>query len=118
MITPPAPKKGPFEWHKQQMELLRKWAEIASCYRWMHNQAYMIYRKKNLNFMIPLIVMSTVTGTANFAQSSFPEVIRPNVPQINRSISFRVIFTQSAPELSRSLTGIFNSVVIFLASLP
>ena len=83
----PTLKKIPFEWHKQQMELLRKWAEIASCYRWMHNQAYMIYRKKNLYFMIPLIIMSTLTGTANFAQSSFPAVIRPNVPQIIGAIN-------------------------------
>jgi hypothetical protein len=86
-MTTPVIKKGPFEWHKQQMELLRKWAEIASCYRWMHNQAYMIYKKKNLYFMIPLIIMSTLTGTANFAQSSFPEVIRPNVPQIIGAIN-------------------------------
>ena len=31
--------------------------------------------------------MSTVTGTANFAQSSFPEFIRPNVPQIIGAIN-------------------------------
>ena len=85
-ITQP-PKRGPFDWHTQQMFLLKKWAEIASCYRWMHNQSYMQYRKKNLYFMIPLIVMSTVTGTANFAQSSFPEVIRPNVPQMIGAIN-------------------------------
>jgi len=53
----------------------------------MHNQAYMIYKKKNLLFMIPLIVMSTVTGTANFAQSTFPESIRPYVPQIIGTIN-------------------------------
>jgi hypothetical protein len=88
MTTPVVtPKKGPFDWHTQQMFLLKKWAEIASCYRWMHNQSYMQYKKKNLYFMIPLIVMSTVTGTANFAQSSFPEVIRPNVPQIIGAIN-------------------------------
>ena len=67
--VPPSTKKGPFEWHTQQMFLLKKWGEIASCYRWMHNQAYMSYKKKNLWFMIPLIIMSTVTGTANFAQN-------------------------------------------------
>ena len=85
--VPPSTKKGPFEWHTHQMFLLKKWGEIASCYRWMHNQSYMRYKKKNLYFMIPLIIMSTVTGTANFAQSSFPESIRPNVPQIIGSIN-------------------------------
>jgi hypothetical protein len=60
------------EWHPQQAKLLKSWAEVASSYRWMHNQAYMIYKRKNLNFMIPLIIMSTVTGTANFAQERVP----------------------------------------------
>jgi len=81
-MNPIPQPKGPFIWHRQQMVLLKKWAEIASSYRWMHNQAYMIYRKTNLYYMIPIIVMSTLTGTANFAQSSFPDVIRANVPQI------------------------------------
>ena len=75
------------EWHPQQSKLLKEWAEIASSYRWMHNQAYMIYRKKNLSFMLPLIIMSTVAGTANFAQTTFPDSIRPYVPQIIGAIN-------------------------------
>ena len=78
---------GPKEWHPQQAKLLKSWAEIASSYRWMHNQAYMIYKKKNLNFMLPLIIMSTVAGTANFAQSTFPISIRSYVPQIIGAIN-------------------------------
>jgi len=80
------PKK-PKEWHPQQAKLLQSWAEIASSYRWMHNQAYMIYKKQNLRFMLPLIIMSTVTGTANFAQATFPATIRPYVPQIIGAIN-------------------------------
>jgi hypothetical protein len=82
-----AKKPDPKDWHPQQSKLLKSWAEIASSYRWMHNQAYMIYRKKNLWFMLPLIVMSTVAGTANFAQSTFPDTIRPYVPQIIGAIN-------------------------------
>jgi hypothetical protein len=82
-----AKKPDPRDWHPQQAKLLKSWAEIASSYRWMHNQAYMIYRKKNLWFMLPLIVMSTVAGTANFAQSTFPDTIRPYVPQIIGAIN-------------------------------
>ena len=84
--TPPDPKK-PKEWHPQQSKLLQSWAEIASSYRWMHNQAYMIYKKKNLRFMLPLIIMSTVAGTANFAQATFPPGIQPFVPQIIGAIN-------------------------------
>jgi len=84
---PSVKKDNKIEWHPQQAKLLKSWAEVASSYRWMHNQAYMIYKKKNLNFMLPLIVMSTVTGTANFAQSTFPESIRSYVPQIIGAIN-------------------------------
>ena len=86
--------KLPKEWHPQQAKLLKSWAEVASSYRWMHNQAYMIYKNKNLWFMLPLIVMSTITGTANFAQSTFPNTIRPYVPQIIGGINlFSAIMT-------------------------
>jgi hypothetical protein len=80
-------KKSPIEWNDQEEKILQNWAEIAGSYRWLHNQAHIIYRKKNFNFMIPLIVMSTLTGTANFAQSTFPESIRSNVPQIIGTIN-------------------------------
>ena len=41
----------PKEWHPQQAKLLQSWAEISSSYRWMHNQSYMIYKKKlNITF--------------------------------------------------------------------
>ena len=62
-----------FEWNEQQELILKKWAEIASCYQWMHDRAYRVYREKNIRFALPVIIISTVTGTANFAQQSFPE---------------------------------------------
>jgi len=87
MTEPQKPQVTLKDWHPQQAKLLQSWAEIASSYRWMHNQAYMIYKKKNMWFMLPLIIMSTVTGTANFAQSTFPSSIRPYVPQIIGAIN-------------------------------
>ena len=61
------------EWNTQQEIILKKWAEIASCYQWMHEKSYRIYKEKNIHFALPVIVLSTITGTANFAQNSFPE---------------------------------------------
>ena len=88
------PKKVDKTWHTQQAKILKDWAEIASSYRWMHYQAYMRYKKSNMWYMIPLIIMSTVTGTANFAQNSFPVSIRSNVPQIIGAINlFSAILT-------------------------
>merc|ERR1711871_1453975 len=42
----------------------------------------MKYEKKNLRFALPVIVISTVTGTANFAQGSFPQEWSIYVPLI------------------------------------
>ena len=61
-----------YEWNSQQEIILKRWSETAACYQWMHDRAYRIYRKKAMYYAIPVIIISTVTGTANFAQSSFP----------------------------------------------
>ena len=58
-------------WTKEQEELLAEWAEKGSCYRWLHSRAEKRYRCRNYSFTIPVIVMSTLTGTANFAMDSF-----------------------------------------------
>jgi len=79
--------KKTLEWNEQQSKLLQNWAEIAGSYRWIHNQAHMLYKKRNIRYMMPLIIMSTVTGTANFAQNTFPLVIRPYIPQIIGAIN-------------------------------
>jgi hypothetical protein len=57
-------------WSHEQEELMAKWADIASCYRWMHDRAEKSFYKKNLSITIPVIVLSTLTGTANFGISS------------------------------------------------
>jgi hypothetical protein len=67
-------------WHEQQEKILKEWAEKAMCYRWMHDRAFRIYKTQNMRFAIPVIILSTVTGTANFAQESFPEAWRDYVP--------------------------------------
>ena len=46
----------------------------------MHYQAYCSYKNQSMKFTIPLIIVSTVTGTANFAQETFPPSIQPFVP--------------------------------------
>ena len=41
-----------------------------------------MYKKLSMRFTLPVIVLSTITGTANFAQEQFPESIRPMVPSV------------------------------------
>jgi hypothetical protein len=78
VISIPPNKK---EWNSSQEDLLRDWAEVAGSYRWLHYKAHMWFKRRNLRYMIPLIIMSTVTGTANFAQGTFPKSFN-YVPEI------------------------------------
>ena len=75
-------KKVKKTWHPQQEVLLQEWAEMSSGYRWLHDRSYRAFKKQSLGFTIPVIIMSTVTGTANFAQESFPESWRSTVPMV------------------------------------
>ena len=72
-------KKLPKMWHPQQEAILKGWGESAACYRYMHYQAFLNYRQSNMRYTLPVIVLSTLTGTANFAQEQFPEGLKPFV---------------------------------------
>lgn len=69
-------------WNDQHESILKQWGEAAACYRYMHHRAYLLYKKLSMRFTIPVILLSTITGTANFAQSSFPESMRDTAPAI------------------------------------
>ena len=69
-----------YEWHQQQEKILKKWAEVSSSYRYLHDRSFAMYSRQNLFFALPVIVLSTITGTANFAQSSFPASVQPYAP--------------------------------------
>ena len=55
-------------WKKTDELILKEWSDKALCYRWMYELAYHRYYIKLLWYMIPVIILSTITGTANFAQ--------------------------------------------------
>ena len=60
-------------WKSEEETILKQWADKAQCYQWMHPKCRNVYQTKNAWFTIPVIIISTVTGTANFAQDRFPE---------------------------------------------
>lgn len=79
--SPRAEKKvGPRIWHSQHEKILQRWGEQAACYRYMHYAAYTRFKSLNMRMTLPIIVISTVTGTANFAQETFPEDWQEYVP--------------------------------------
>ena len=72
------------KWTPEQEELLAEWAEKASGYRWLHSRSEKLYRKRNYVFTIPVIILSTLTGTANFAMDSF-------VPEENKQMAMACV---------------------------
>ena len=69
-------------WNDQHETILRQWGEAAGCYRFMHHQAFLLYKKLSLRFTLPVIILSTITGTANFAQSTLPLSVQPAAPSV------------------------------------
>lgn len=67
------PKKFQNGWTKEQEKLMADWSDIASCYRWLHDQSEKVFHMKNLLVNIPVIILSTLGGTANFAAQSLFE---------------------------------------------
>ena len=65
------------EWKSEHEVILVEWADKAMCYRWLHGKSHQAYSKTNAWYTIPVIIMSTLTGTANFAQDRFSEDIKP-----------------------------------------
>ena len=64
--------KEDFEWTSEHEDILIEWAGKAMCYRWLHSRANALYSSRNAWYTIPVIVISTLTGTANFAQERVP----------------------------------------------
>lgn len=72
-----SPVKETWTYHHEKIFI--EWADKAMCYRWLHNSAHIDYKGYNTWFTIPVICISTVTGTANFAQDRFSDSMKPMV---------------------------------------
>jgi len=60
------------KWTIDHEKIFIEWADKAMCYRWLHSRANEWLSFMNALYTIPVIVLSTITGTANFAQSRVP----------------------------------------------
>ena len=60
-------------WEHHHETIFVDWADKAACYKWLHDKSYLKYSAKRNMFTIPVIIMSTLTGTANFALERFPK---------------------------------------------
>lgn len=69
--------KPKIEWSQEHEDILVEWADKAACYRWLHDKAHQRMSVINAWFTVPVIILSTLTGTANFAQDRIPIDYRP-----------------------------------------
>lgn len=65
------PKKFLNGWTKELEDLIAEWADKALVYRWLHETTSEQYKKSDSYLIIPVIILSTLTGTANFGMGSF-----------------------------------------------
>ena len=69
-------KKQSFEdakWTEDDDIILKEWVDKSACFKWLHEKSYKKYKKSYLRFMIPVIIISTLTGAANFALERIPD---------------------------------------------
>ena len=61
-------------WSKEQERLMADWSDLAMCYRWLHDKSEKFFHSKNIWISLPVIILSTLGGTANFGiQSLFSD---------------------------------------------
>jgi len=64
------------QWTEEHEFVLVEWADKAMCYRWLHSRSHLAYANLKAWFTIPVICMSTITGTANFAFQKYDSDIQ------------------------------------------
>lgn len=60
------------KWQKEEEYILKEWADQGLCFKWLHLKSYEYYQVINAVYVVPVIILSTITGTANFAQGRVP----------------------------------------------
>jgi len=65
-------KEDKIEWSIEHEKIFTEWGDKAMCYKWLHSKSNSMYSNLNAWYTIPVIVISTLTGTANFAQERVP----------------------------------------------
>ena len=69
-------------WASEHEKVLAEWADKSNCYNWLHTKCHEKFHRLHIWYTVPVIVMSTLTGTANFAQNQIPESFRGSATMI------------------------------------
>jgi hypothetical protein len=88
-------------WLDSEVQLLKKWGEIAASYRLLHDRAFREYQIKSYGLTIPVIIMSTLSGTASFSISSFPPSLQAYMPMVIGGVNIIVGIIQTVTQFLR-----------------
>lgn len=75
------------EWSPENEKILVEWCDVAQCYKWLNMRSHTKFSRLHAWFTIPAIILSTISGTASFAQSSFPVSTQVYVPMAVGSLN-------------------------------
>jgi hypothetical protein len=70
------------EWSPENEMIMVEWCDIAQCYKWLNSRSNNYYSYMHAWFTIPAITLSTISGTASFAQASLPIKFQKFAPMI------------------------------------
>jgi hypothetical protein len=94
-------------WCEREERLLRRWAERAAGYRWLHNHARMHYKWLTDALMYPCIIISSITGVGGFA------VLNPSDDNVSPEMKRNIIIFQYTFAFLNVIAGILTSVSKF-----
>lgn len=70
------------EWSPENEMIMVEWCDIAQCYKWLNSKAHSKYSSMHAWMTIPAITLSTISGTASFAQASLPKNYQEFAPMV------------------------------------
>ena len=70
------------KWSPENEKIMVEWCDIAQCYKWLNARAHSKYSYMHAWFTIPAITLSTISGTASFAQTSIPVEYQTFAPMV------------------------------------
>ena len=85
--TPSQKKDKHVKWSPENELIMVEWCDVAQCYKWLNTRAHAKCSNAHAWFTIPAITLSTITGTASFAQSSLPANIQLYAPAVIGSVN-------------------------------
>ena len=88
-------------WNDSEVQILKKWGEVASSYRLLHDRAFREFQVKSYGLTIPVIILSTLSGTASFTIQSFPASLQTYVPMVIGGVNICVGIIQTVSQFLR-----------------